>query len=73
MTRIAVDAMSGDSGPRTVVRALASLIKNHPDVDFQLVGDAEILRREIAHSRQTWCGSLAAPQLAQVERFVATR
>ncbi len=51
MTRIAVDAMSGDSGPRTVVRALASLIKNHPDVDFQLVGDAEILRREIAHSR----------------------
>jgi len=51
LTRIAVDAMSGDSGPRTVVRALASLIKDHGDVDFQLVGDEAILRREIGRSR----------------------
>ncbi|MCE5360029.1 MAG: phosphate acyltransferase, partial [Acidithiobacillus sp.] len=51
MPQIAVDAMSGDSGPRTVLRALASLVTDYPEVQFRLVGDEAILRDELRRSR----------------------
>ncbi len=51
MPQIAVDAMSGDSGPRTVVRALGSLVKSYPDVQFHLVGDEAVLGPELSRSR----------------------
>ena len=43
--------MSGDSGPRTVLLALAGLVKDYPDVQFHLVGDEATLRRELQRSR----------------------
>ncbi len=50
MPQIAVDAMSGDSGPGTVVRALGSLVKSYPDVQFHLVGDEAVLGPELSRS-----------------------
>ncbi|MFA7495347.1 MAG: phosphate acyltransferase PlsX [Acidithiobacillus sp.] len=47
MPHIAVDAMSGDSGPATVIPAIRDLLHAHPDVVFHLVGDAEILKAEL--------------------------
>ncbi|WP_414039535.1 phosphate acyltransferase PlsX [Acidithiobacillus sp. M4-SHS-6] len=47
MPHIAVDAMSGDSGPSTVIPAIKDLVVHHPDVTFHLVGDSSILQREL--------------------------
>ncbi len=47
MPHIAVDAMSGDSGPSTVIPAIKDLVQNYPDVTFHLVGDSPILKSEL--------------------------
>ncbi|ACH83802.1 MULTISPECIES: phosphate acyltransferase PlsX [Acidithiobacillus] len=47
MPHIAVDAMSGDSGPSTVVLAIRDLLEDHPDVIFHLVGDTVSLQTEL--------------------------
>ncbi|WP_298169034.1 phosphate acyltransferase PlsX [Acidithiobacillus sp.] len=51
MPHIAVDAMSGDAGPSTVVLAIRDLLKDYPDVIFHMVGDANTLQAELARSR----------------------
>ena len=47
MPHIAIDAMSGDSGPSTVVLAIRDLLEDHPDVIFHLVGDTVSLQAEL--------------------------
>ncbi len=51
MPHIAVDAMSGDFGPSMVVHAIRDLVKDHPDVIFRVVGDADALRQELSRAR----------------------
>ncbi|MEY2336083.1 phosphate acyltransferase PlsX [Acidithiobacillus ferrianus] len=51
MPHIAVDAMSGDFGPSMVVLAIRDLVKDHPDVIFRVVGDADALRQELSRAR----------------------
>lgn len=40
--RIAVDAMSGDLGPRVVISACQNILKQIPDVDIWLIGDESL-------------------------------
>ncbi|PKY10011.1 phosphate acyltransferase [Acidithiobacillus marinus] len=47
MPHIAVDAMSGDSGPSTVIPAIKDLVAHHPEVTFHLVGDSSTLQAEL--------------------------
>ncbi len=51
LPQIAIDAMSGDSGPRTVLWALSDLLRSHPTVQFHLLGDESVLRRELTRKR----------------------
>lgn len=46
--RIAVDAMSGDLGPRVVISALQSFVTFYYDIDLLLVGDQSQLQKLIA-------------------------
>jgi len=52
MTRIAVDAMSGDRGARVAVDAVMSCLADHDDLDVVLVGDEATLADEIARYRK---------------------
>jgi glycerol-3-phosphate acyltransferase PlsX len=38
-TNISIDAMGGDYGPDVTIPAIASVLKNHPEVQFKVVGD----------------------------------
>ena len=51
MPHIAVDAMSGDFGASTIIRAIASLVKTYPDVVFHLVGALDVLQDSVARAR----------------------
>ena len=51
MPHIAVDAMSGDFGASTIVRAIAPLVKTHPEVVFHLVGAQDVLQDTVARAR----------------------
>lgn len=52
MTRIAVDAMSGDRGPRVAVEAALVSVERHPNLQIVLVGDESALGREIDRQRR---------------------
>jgi glycerol-3-phosphate acyltransferase PlsX len=52
MTRIAVDAMSGDRGAPVAVAAAVRSLRAHPELEIVLVGDADVLEREIASRRK---------------------
>lgn len=52
MTRIAVDAMSGDHGATVAVDAAIKSLGAHPELEIVLVGDAAVLDREIAQRRK---------------------
>lgn len=43
MIKLAVDAMGGDLGPRTVIDAVTNYLKEHNDVEFYVVGKKEEL------------------------------
>lgn len=45
---IAVDAMGGDVGPSVTVPASCLFLKKHPEINIALVGDEEILKKELA-------------------------
>lgn len=45
---LAVDAMGGDSAPEIVLAGLELAVDRHPGARFLLVGDENVLRREIA-------------------------
>ncbi|HHJ15564.1 MAG TPA: phosphate acyltransferase PlsX [Gammaproteobacteria bacterium] len=45
---IALDAMGGDHGPQVVLPAALRVLKKRNDLDLLLVGDREILTRELA-------------------------
>lgn len=47
-TRIAVDAMGGDFGPRVTVPAALAALRKYSDLALILVGDGELLRRTLA-------------------------
>ncbi|MAS09327.1 phosphate acyltransferase PlsX [Salinisphaera sp.] len=56
MTRIAVDAMSGDRGAPVAVEAVVASLQSHPDLEIVLVGDAHALNQEIARHRKADVG-----------------
>jgi len=56
MTRIAVDAMSGDRGAPVAVEAVVASLQSHPDLEIVLVGDADALNQEIARHRKADVG-----------------
>ena len=43
MIKLAVDAMGGDLGSRTVIDAVSNYLKEHDDVEFYVVGKKEEL------------------------------
>jgi len=51
MTRIAVDAMSGDRGAPVAVDGAMQSLRAHAALEILLVGDAQQLEKEIAHRR----------------------
>jgi len=55
MTRIAVDAMSGDLGPCVAVQAALTSLEQHPGLEIVLVGDEQALREQLMR-----CGKKAA-------------
>ncbi|MDA8113263.1 MAG: phosphate acyltransferase PlsX [Acidithiobacillus sp.] len=66
MPHIAVDAMSGDSGPSTVVLAIRDLLREYPDVIFHMVGDANILQAELARSHLQGSAQIVVHHASQV-------
>ena len=44
---IALDAMGGDFGPRVTVPAALNALKHHPDVRLMLVGQQDVLEKEL--------------------------
>ena len=49
---IALDAMGGDFGPPVTVPAALNALKHHPDVRLMLVGQQDVLEKELArHAR----------------------
>jgi glycerol-3-phosphate acyltransferase PlsX len=66
MPHIAVDAMSGDSGPSVVVLAIRDLVKGHPDVVFHLVGDSSILQAGLARARLQGSPQIVVHHASQV-------
>ncbi|WP_426417814.1 phosphate acyltransferase PlsX [Aestuariirhabdus sp. LZHN29] len=46
-TTVALDAMSGDLGPREAVLAAIASLQEHPDLSLILVGDTPILREHL--------------------------
>ncbi|RRJ84701.1 phosphate acyltransferase PlsX [Aestuariirhabdus litorea] len=47
-TTVALDAMSGDLGPREAVLAAVSSLQEHPELSLILVGDTPILRQHLS-------------------------
>ena len=47
LTKIALDAMSGDHGPSAVIPAAAQALKTYPELHLILVGDEQALRAEL--------------------------
>lgn len=47
---IALDAMGGDNGVKTVVPAALASLKNHPELSLILTGDESVIRKEILRS-----------------------
>jgi len=45
--KIAIDAMSGDNDPDAAVNATLKLAKEHPDIEFILFGDQQILATKL--------------------------
>ncbi|OYV80389.1 MAG: phosphate acyltransferase PlsX, partial [Acidithiobacillus ferrivorans] len=66
MPHIAVDAMSGDSGPSAVVLAIRDLLREYPDVIFHMVGDANILQAELARSHLQGSAQIVVHHASQV-------
>jgi glycerol-3-phosphate acyltransferase PlsX len=60
MTRIAVDAMSGDHGAPVAVEAAVASLHAHPELEIVLVGDTETLNRQVARHRKADFGSRLA-------------
>jgi len=52
MTRIAVDAMSGDRGPAVAVDAVFACLDAHDDLEVVMVGDETMLSAEVARFRK---------------------
>jgi len=48
MLPIAVDAMGGDHGPQVVLPAALRVLKKRDDLDLLLVGDRDVITRELA-------------------------
>lgn len=48
---IALDAMGGDHGPSVVVPAALAAVSVHPDLVVTLVGDQDVLEKELARHR----------------------
>ncbi len=46
--RIALDAMGGDHGPKTVIPGAAVALARHPDTEFLLYGDEAVIRPLLA-------------------------
>ncbi|MGQ9425299.1 phosphate acyltransferase PlsX [Gilvimarinus sp. F26214L] len=61
-TRIAIDAMGGDFGPRPVLEAVLELVSSHKNVDFVLVGD----RNELETQLISLLGSSSLPTRIQI-------
>ena len=64
MTRIAVDAMSGDHGAPVAVEAVMASLRAHPDLEIIVVGDADALNKEIARHRKADVGDRLTVQHA---------
>lgn len=46
-TILAIDAMGGDHSLKTTIPACIKFIKHHPDVKLQLIGDKELITKEL--------------------------
>lgn len=71
---IAVDAMSGDNGPRPVIRALASVNRRHPQARFVITGPVAQLQHLLRNRRtlSSRCELRDAPDtVAMTESVVA--
>jgi glycerol-3-phosphate acyltransferase PlsX len=49
--RVALDAMGGDHAPSVNVEGAVETVKEHDDIDVTLVGDSELLKRELGNKR----------------------
>lgn len=49
--RLAVDAMSGDFGPRTTIPAAILVARRHPATELVLLGDIAVLERHVAEHK----------------------
>ena len=48
---LAIDAMSGDFGPRVIVPAALKFLQRHSDARIVLVGQQNVLKRFSRHSK----------------------
>ena len=51
-TTLAIDAMSGDSGPETVIQGLAIAAKRRENLEFKVFGDADAINRLLNDQRE---------------------
>lgn len=63
---LALDAMSGDHGHRVVVDAALRSLDAHPHLSLFLVGDEELLTRELASHRRSVDGRLRIQHTTQI-------
>ncbi len=65
LPRIAIDAMGGDDGPRTMLAGAALALRDQPDARFLLVGDAGALDAALAAhpALRAACDILHAPDV----------
>lgn len=63
---IALDAMGGDHGPHVVVPAALSVLRTEPDLNLILVGDQEVLAKEIGLHKPDVGSRLSVQHASQV-------
>jgi len=69
-TRIAVDCMGGDHGPRVTVPAALTFLATHPDAEMILVGPKEALEHQLTASGQSFPGRVRivhAPEIVAMD------
>ena len=71
---IAVDAMSGDNGPRPVLRGLAAASRKAPEIRFILTGPEARLRKMMARRRHLAerCEIRDAPEVVEMTESLAS-
>ena len=63
---VALDAMSGDLGAATAVRAARSAVKNNDDIKIILVGDESVLNPLVSKSKSDGSGRLSVHHASEV-------